>query len=348
MDREQAWIGALMSEGGLLRRVLRESALQDWLVLGYVVALNIAALTAPPSAARNSCAEEVGSLLLFLVASLVAIRGGLLRHNIAAPLLYRLAIYGSVQLSYFLLRNLLPVVNTGTLDEQLYGLDHAIFGFEPAMLLDAIVTPLTTEWFSFFYFGYFFLLAVHVIPMLFFYRERRVLGEFCFGMLFVFCIGHIVYMLVPGYGPYRAMAGEFENTLPSGMWLDLVMQTVASGGAQKDIFPSIHTAAPTFIALFSYRNRHRLPFRYTWLPVMLFAVNIIIATMFLRWHYIIDVVAGLTLGGGAVIAGAYATSAELKRRRSQQTESWPEFLTPRADTTLHKTADQDVVRHLTA
>ena len=78
--------------------------------------------------------------------------------------------------------------------------------------------------------------------------------------------------------------------------------TVRSNGAQKDIFPSLHTAGPCFIAMFSFRNRERLPFRYTWPLVAFSAVNIIIATMFLRWHYLIDVIAGFSIAVLAVSA----------------------------------------------
>lgn len=131
-------------------------------------------------------------------------------------------------------------------------------------------------------------------------------------------------MLVPGYGPFLAMAEHFQNELPDGVWLNLVLAAVDSGGAQKDIFPSIHTAAPTFIALFSFRHRHRVPFRYTWLPVNFFALNIIIATMFLRWHYLIDVVAGLAVGAIALWAAVPVTRYELARRVYRDLgESWP-------------------------
>ncbi|HEX3594862.1 MAG TPA: phosphatase PAP2 family protein, partial [Polyangiaceae bacterium] len=59
--------------------------------------------------------------------------------------------------------------------------------------------------------------------------------------------------------------------------------------------PSLHTAAPTFLALFAFHRRAELPYKYTWPVVTFFAANIIIATMFLRWHYVIDVIAGLCL-----------------------------------------------------
>ncbi len=310
---------------GPVRRFFRELAFQDWLVFGFMVVLNFAAYNTPESAARTQSLHRMFAMLVFLSATLVVVRGGLLKHGFFAPLAYRLAIYGTVQLSYFFLAELLPLVNTTTLDAELYHLDTLLFGFEPAIAMDSIVSPVTTEWFAFFYFSYFFLLAVHVIPILMLSKNARLLGEFALGLIMVFCVGHTVYMLVPGFGPYKAMAGHFQNELPHGMWMDMVRSTVAKGGAQMDIFPSLHTAAPTFMAMFSFRHRDKLPFKYTWPVVVFFAVNIIIATMFLRWHYIIDVVAGLTLATAALLISTRLTRLEAARRLRLGTENWPTF-----------------------
>lgn len=53
---------------------------------------------------------------------------------------------------------------------------------------------------------------------------------------------------------------------------------------------------PTFLTVFSYAHRKQIAvFRYTW-PLQAFVTTqIIIATMFLRWHYLIDIIAGLAL-----------------------------------------------------
>jgi hypothetical protein len=320
------------SGSGRVARLLREFGLQDYIVLTYCVFLWVAALQGVPGRERDLCVQETTTALSFVVMGLVAVRGQFVRHALAAGLLYRLTITGVVQLSYFMLRRLLPVANPSSVDQELYQLDLALFGIEPAMAFDAWVTPATTEWFAFFYFGYFFLLAAHILPIVLLTRQRQLLGEFTFGLLVVFCVGHLLYMLVPGYGPFLAMADQFQNELPKGVWLNLVMAAVDSGGAQKDIFPSIHTAAPTFIALFSFRHRHRIPFRYTWLPVSFFALNIIGATMFLRWHYFIDVAAGLTLGATALWAAVRMTRFELTRRESQGLmESWPSMGRSSAD-----------------
>jgi hypothetical protein len=307
-------------------RFIRELAPQDWLVVGYVTFLNVAALYATQGSARIAALERVFPLFVWVVAALLLVRSGWFRHPFGAPLLYRVSIYGSVQISYFLFLHYLPLVNPSTLDPQLHQIDLALFGFEPALVMDRWVNPITAEWFAFFYFSYFFVLAIHVITILFFARHERMHSEFCNGFACLFCIGHTVYVLVPGWGPYRTMAHEFHNALPPGHWVDLVMSTVASGGAQKDIFPSIHTAAPTFLALFSFRHRKLIPFKYSWMIVAPISINIIIATMFLRWHYVIDVVAGLLLAFAAFEFAVWSTRVELPRRAALGlTRSWPEF-----------------------
>jgi hypothetical protein len=295
---------------------LRSLAAADLLVLGYLLELNVAVAIAPPNPWKlHSMLQVVGLLVTHLIC-LGLVRTGAIKGGFWPALLYRIGIYGTVQQSYFFFKHLLPVVNPGSLDHQLYALDQMLFGFEPAVWADQFVNPVTTEWFAFFYFCYFFLLAAHIFPIVFGARDQLLLGEFMLGMLIIVCIGHTGYILVPGFGPYRAMPEMFKHELPSGLWMDLVWSTVRSGGAMKDIFPSLHTAGPTFIAMFSFRNRDRLPFRYTWPLLTFFATNIIGATMFLRWHYVIDVFAGFTLATVAALVAPRVTRWEVARRRA--------------------------------
>jgi membrane-associated phospholipid phosphatase len=304
-----------------------ELAIQDWLVLAYVVVLNVAVLRGHGGGDLGRQLPKVLGLLVCAFVGIGLARSSLLRDGWFKAGMYRVAVYGPVQISYFFFRELLPHINPRSLDHELRQLDLQLFGVEPALLLERVLTPTTTEWFSFFYFGYFFVLAVHVVPILFVGKNQRILGEFALGMLMLFCIGHTVYMLVPGFGPYRAMADEFQKPFPHGLWLDLVMDAVRSGGAQKDIFPSLHTAAPAFITLFSFRHRRLAPYRYTWPICAFFSLNIMIATMFLRWHYLIDVVAGLFLATFTAGAVPFLVDWDLRRRRAKSNSPlWPVFV----------------------
>jgi hypothetical protein len=289
-------------------------ASQDWLLLGYLVAI-LVALAFGRGNNRSACFVRVSADLGGYLFVLALVRLQILRWGgAAASLLYRIAIIAVLLGTFFQLREILPAVSPYALDARIYAFDLRVFGFEPSVFLDRFVTDSTTEWFAFFYFLYFLVLTVHVLPMLFWQRDVKVLSRFGVGFLMIFLTAHLLYMVVPGWGPYWYFAGSFQHELHGSTFWPLVRQTVDGGGPQKDIFPSLHTAVPTFIAIFSFRNRRLVPFRYTW-PVMAFvATQIIIATLFLRWHYLVDVVAGLTLAVTAAFLGPHIADWESTRR----------------------------------
>ena len=298
----------------LLARVIRELSLLDAFVLAYHTILVSAAFFGQ-GPARATCLFQTSSLWLIFAVSLVLVRGGLFRHATFAPLLHRIAMYGTFQASYFFLRDLLPLASPHSLDTQLHAIDLAIFGVEPTIWVDRFITSGTTEWFSFFYYSYFFLLAIHVMPFIFAGKNRGLFPEFVMAIVGVYGVSQLVYFLVPGYGPYRALAGQFPHeTLPRGFFQDLVQGAVSLGGAQKDIFPSLHTGGPFTIALFSFLHRDQKPFKYTWPIMMFFSLQIIGATIFLRWHWAIDVLAGLALSITVTLLAGRVSRWEQRRR----------------------------------
>jgi hypothetical protein len=293
--------------------VLRQFAVQDWYMLGYLVIILLAVLNGS-GPERATCIRYATLDVVGIFVALLLVRGRILRGFVGA-LLYRLTIFGAVLGSFFQLKTILPEVSSRLLDAHLFSFDMTVFHYEPALAWDRFVTPATTEWFAFFYYGYFFLIGIHALPFAFLAKKNKVaLAEFGLGIVTIFCTAHIIYMLVPGYGPYSYLADQFQHKLEGGLWWRLVNETVQAAGSQKDIFPSLHTCAPTFLALFSFRNRKSLPFKYTWPFVALFASQMVLATMFLRWHYLVDICAGLTLAVTATFVGARVVRWERERR----------------------------------
>jgi membrane-associated phospholipid phosphatase len=329
VDQHELYVGTRTADAsfsGAARRFFRELAPQDFIVFTYLTILNTAVFQSQPGAARNFGLASVSGLIVLHIVMMLAVRTRWFTNRYLMPLVYRVVTYGCVQVTYFFFAQILPLVNPRALDHQLYQFDLTYFGVEPAVYLDRFVNPVTTEWFAFFYFSYFLVLALHVLPILFASRNSRALSEFALGMIILFCIGHTFYMLVPGYGPYKAMPELFAHRLNSGIWWNTTTDLVARSGAQKDIFPSLHTAAPTFLLLFSYHRRAELPFKYTWPVVAFFAANIVIATMFLRWHYVIDVVAGLCLALLTHVLTVRLTSREMVRREALGLGApWPQW-----------------------
>jgi hypothetical protein len=256
-----------------------------------------------------------------LFGGLALTRGEILRAgSYLNGMAYRLTVWLAVFLSYFQLRHILPAVSERAVDADLLKFDLRVFHVEPSLAWDKFVTPVTTEWFAFFYFGYFFLLSAHVLGLMLAARNKFHLAHFAMGIFLLFCTGHIIYMIVPGYGPYWYLGAQFQHELTGGTFWHLVQQTVQAGGAQKDIFPSLHTAAPTYFALFSFRHRKSAPYKYSWIFVAFCATQIICATMFLRWHYLVDIFAGITLATFACIVGEILVVRDIKRRARLTTE----------------------------
>ncbi|NOU31929.1 MAG: phosphatase PAP2 family protein, partial [Polyangiaceae bacterium] len=295
-------------------RVLREAALQDWLVMAYLVAL-LTATWLGGGPRREAALSWLLVDIAFIGAALAAVRSGWLRGRFLAPVLYRFTLFFAVLATFMQMHLILPSASVGALDGAIVRIDERLFGVEPTFVMDRYVTSGRCEWFAFFYFSYYAIILTHVLPVMLFERRREVLVQFALGTLFVCCVGQMLYILVPGYGPYAVFADRFHHALPDGRWWNLVRSTVAAGdgASRKDIFPSLHTAIPTFMAGFSFQRRKLTPFRYTWPVVAFFASQIIISTMYLRWHYLLDVVAGLTLAATALRVAKVASGESARR-----------------------------------
>jgi hypothetical protein len=302
-------------------RALSRFAAQDWMVASYLMFLTVAVLIGSGPRRPTAVVMVLADSAIFWACMLIA-RSDVLRTvwqgrlRIVGELLYRVALIGGVIATFLQLHYILPTASHLALDAQIYRLDLAVFGVEPSVAWDRFVMPATTEWFSFFYYSYFFILCLFVVPMALFERRARITSELSFGLLFVVCVGHTLYVLVPGRGPYLHLEGHFQHALTGGFWWPLVARTVRSvdGALRTDIFPSLHTACPTFLTLFAFRNRAHAPYRYVWPVAALFTSQIILATMFLRWHYLADICAGLTLATVAFLLSSRVVRAEARDR----------------------------------
>jgi hypothetical protein len=307
----------------------------DWLISVYFTILLLGVIFGEGPRRLAAGGIVVGLATLFVVGVLVT-RGAVVpRGTFANALLYRVTVFSTVFSSYFLLRIILPACTLRVVDAKLYALDLFVFRFEPAVAWDRFVTPQTVEWFAFFYFGYFFVLAVHILPFMFGARDMKMLARFATAVFFTFCGGHLLYAAVPGYGPYHYLTSTFQHPLEGGVFWEMVKATVVGAGAQKDIFPSLHTAVPSTFTLLAYRYRNDFRiFRYSW-PVVGFCTSqIILATMFLRWHYLIDICAGLTLATVSVLfADRSVKWDEARRARLGLGPAWSPLVCRRSSDT---------------
>jgi PAP2 superfamily len=313
----------------ILERTRRNLALHDVIILTFHTLIWLRVAVAPPGPLKAAAWGFASGLLALTAVTLLLCRGALLPASPARAALYRLLTIACVLLSYFEMRIVLPALQPVLLDPQLLALDEALLGVTPAVWLQRFVSPGTTQWFAFFYYSYFWLLVLNIIGTAALDRRPQRRHELLLGATLVALVGHLLYTLVPGAGPCAHIT--FAKELPDVFWWRQVLVVVDNAGALLDIFPSLHTAFPTFFALHAWRHRRTRPFCWTWLPAAFFAANIIVATLFLRWHYAVDVVAGLTL---ALTAQRIAVAVARRERGRRAAGLQPAF------EELHRTGRQ--------
>lgn len=303
-----------LSLSRIARNMAHNAAFQDKAVLLFHAYMTLRVLTAPEGADQAFASRFAFALFATTAIGITLTRGEVLRPGKLRALVYRVGLFAPVPLSYFSLRTLLPALKPELLDMQLWSIDEAIFGTTPALWLNQFNQPGIIEWFSFFYYSYFYLMVGMLIPALFFDKGRR-LRELMIGGMAVAVIGHVGYTLVPGAGPVSVL--QDIEPIHGGFFWQQVVVTVESAGAQLDIFPSLHTAYPVYFALHAFGWRKTKPFRWLWPIIAFMSLNIMVATMLLRWHWGIDVMAGLCLALSARALAVYVSRRETHEAREK-------------------------------
>ncbi len=293
-----------------------QMAAHDWLVIGFHSYISFRMAMAPDSADASMGRRTSMVLLLITVFVVGLTRAEILPKNRWRALFYRVGLFVPSALSYFELRYVMPALALPLLDMPLLAIDQALFGVTPSIWLQRFNRMPIVEWFAFFYWSYFVIIILMWVPPLFLETGRRRI-ELYAGSLFVGLIGPVGYTLVPGLGPYATLT--FDAPLAGGMWWGMVWSTVSEAGAMMDIFPSLHTALPTYFLLHTFAHRDHWLWRYVWPVLGFFVVNIIIATMFLRWHYGIDIVFGLLLAFASRRIAVWVGEQEIRRGQDGDT-----------------------------
>ena len=204
--------------------------------------------------------------------------------------------FAVVYLCYRALRGALPVLVDGGFEPALVRADVVLLGSSPAWSLEAIHTPWLTELLAYAYATMFFLPLVVLLVL----HARKRDDELRFTALslqLAFYIGFTIFLLVPARSPdvvyeFPPMTGHGFYERSMAAWRSLQAVTY-------DAFPSMHTAISTLALVHAIRLRLRL-----WMVMLPIVVLLQLATLYLRQHYFVDVIAGWTVAGLA-IAGAY-------------------------------------------
>jgi membrane-associated phospholipid phosphatase len=191
-------------------------------------------------------------------------------------------------------------INPRDIDYILIRVDYRIFGGYPTVFLEGIISPLLTDVLQLAYSIYYFLPVIFGI-ILRVEGKREAFEKSLFLILLCFYLSYIGYLLFPAVGPRYAMQHLHDKQL-EGFLISGPIQNALNllEGVKRDAFPSGHTAVALTVLLLAYRYERTL-FWWLTVPVLL----LIFATVYCRYHYVIDVICGfmltvVTFSGGEV------------------------------------------------
>ena len=223
-----------------------------------------------------------------LIAALLLLLSLRVQHQWAWRL--RLLYYPIVMnIAYFYMAPVVAKIHPGPLlDPSLRRIDTLLIGQNLSLRLEPYIRPAFTEQLSF---CYMLFIPYLTFSMLFYFcSSLPLLKRFYLGLFTIYGFGFLGYTLVPAAGPYLAMTHEFH--IPFTGWVftrwNAAMVRVGSNGV--DVFPSLHCAISSYILFFD-RWYKKYRFRLYAIP----CVGLWFSTIYLRYHYFIDVLVGFTL-----------------------------------------------------
>jgi membrane-associated phospholipid phosphatase len=175
------------------------------------------------------------------------------------------------------------------LTDRIPAIEAALFGGQPSMYLSErlSIVPLS----EFLHFSYLAYVIVLPATAAYWYTggRRRAFHELMLLLAVVMFGSYLFFVLFPVDSPYY----RFERLGPplaGHFFFDLVHEVSARGGARGGAFPSAHVSGALVVWLVAWRHQPRLAGLLS--PLIL---GLTIATVYGRFHYVLDTLAGSLL-----------------------------------------------------
>ncbi len=191
-----------------------------------------------------------------------------------------------------------------SIDPSLIQFEQQLFGFQPSIAWSvAWPWPWFHELMEFSYFSYYFLdvaflLLVfksgHIAPR----RQWGLVHNFITDLSVTMLICYTMYTLFPAWGPKYFRLGYVD--VDGWIFTDIMHYIHDHGALLGAAFPSSHVAASMIPWWHTWR---RFP-QHRWWITTIFAL-LCMSTVYNRYHYGVDVIGGLVLGGLVLFAGLH-------------------------------------------
>jgi membrane-associated phospholipid phosphatase len=203
-------------------------------------------------------------------------------------------------------------INSEDIDPILIQLDYLIFNGHPTVMLERIMHPLLTDLMQIAYSTYYFIPIIFGIILLK-TKKREEFNRSLFLILFCFYLSYVGYILFPALGPRftidHLQTAELQGFIIAERLQDLINRLE---GIKRDAFPSGHTAVTVLVLYLAYKFNKI----YFWicLPVV---SALVFSTVYCRYHYFVDIIAGFILTILTVLIGEMAYKWWMKQQSNQ-------------------------------
>lgn len=234
------------------------------------------------------------TVLLYLAANAVAQR---VRPRFLRFFFRTAAVQLLIYLVYQFSIDLIHVFFSGWFDTAIIRFEAAAVGGQPTLWLQQFIRPWLTEWLMFCYIFY-----VPVYPILstilYFRHGEDTNEEYLFYVGLVVSLCTVGFLLLPVAGPMREIGNLYTVPL-RGHFFTAMSELIRTrihrpGGA----IPSIHCGAATIMWWSAYRFSR--PSFYVLAPIVL---SLYVSTVYGRFHYASDVIAGVAVAFLAMVLG---------------------------------------------
>lgn len=235
-----------------------------------------------------------------LIAAALPLLQRALQRPATSPLLRETAEFLRMMLPFLLcialyanLHDTVRYVNSHDIHPYLAAAEQWLFGGQPVLWAERFITPARTEFFNFFYVN-FHLIAPSVILALWFGGKRTEARQVLLGVIVCFYSGYVLYVIFPAAPPrlYYDSLGAFHVSLTGGpiTRLQSALIDMMPNHAARAAFPSLHSAVGVLSVYYAWKYC-----RWLFLPLLAFVTVMLTSTVYLRHHWVVDLLAGLLL-----------------------------------------------------
>jgi membrane-associated phospholipid phosphatase len=184
-------------------------------------------------------------------------------------------------------------------DAKLIAADHWITGVHPSVWLEQFATPFRNDAMQFVYFTYFTYLLI-VAGLLYFRKDWRAYWSVMTYSMTGYMIGYFIAMFFPIESPWFSMAGWWKEPLHGGPFTAMMGFIEHYGRVRGAAFPSAHVTGATAALWGAWKFR-----RWLFWVMVPFYIGMCASTVWGRYHYFVDVLAGMMTGTIGYVIGSW-------------------------------------------